>query len=46
MDKNKLVGGLEQFLDQAVTLGRVDRNDPPVVALYAVDPGIDEPQEK
>lgn len=41
MDRNKLVGGLEEFLDQSVNFARG-----PVVALYAVDPGEEEKEEK
>lgn len=39
MDRNKLVGGLEEFLDQQVNFKRIGSTEPPVVSLYAVDPG-------
>lgn len=41
MDRNKLVGGLEDFLDQSINLGRG-----PIVALYAIDPGEEDKKDK
>lgn len=38
MDKNKLVGGLEDFLDQSVLNDKDDPKDPPIVSEYAVNP--------
>lgn len=45
MDRNKLVGGLEDFLDQSVSFAGNGNTRPPVVSLYAVDPGTGKKEE-